>query len=829
MRSVPRILRIACAAVALPVVVNGCSGGGTEPARVATTVVITPPTASFTAIGQTQQFAAVVKDQHGDTLGNAGVTWSSDNAAAVSVNSSGLATAVANGTAQITATSGTATQSVNVTVTQVAAQITKVSGDAQTGTVGQALAQPLVVQVDDSTAHAIAGITVNFTMAAGAGTLGSASATTGANGQAQTTWTLGQLAGTSHQVSVVPASGTAGSVSFAATANAATAAAMVAVSGNGQSGQVATALGNAIVVRVNDQFGNPVSGTTVTFAVTAGGGSVSPTSAASVATGQAQTTWTLGQTAGAQTMTASATGLTGSPVQFSAFAAAGPPASVAIQAGDNQTGTAGALVATAPTVIVMDAFNNPKPGAIVTFAVALGDGSLVKPVDTTDASGLASVGSWTLGAVGTNTMTATVTGSGITGNPATFSATATTSTGPAAVAVFVGDNQTGLVGYAVNVRPAVRVTDAGGGAVPNVSVTFAVASGGGSVTSATVNTNSNGVAQVGSWVLGGAAGANTLTATVASLTPVTFTATGANPQLNIVIRNIGAAFSPAVQTAFDSAEAFWERILYSDLSDVTVNTTDACQLGVTISEVVDDVLILASFDSIDGPGQTLAQAGWCSARGSNALPIYGIMSFDRADSTIFFQGGGFDAVILHEMGHVLGFSTASWNQPVPRTCAQLLSTGTPPSVVSNDTHFNCTHAGATNFTRAMFDSIGGLTYTGGQKVPLENCTGGVPSSCGPGNYNSHWRESKFGLELMTPYYTSGVVNPLSALTITSFQDIGYSVNYEAAQAYSQIFTAPPALAVAGGRVIDFGNDEYRGPRTLVDERTGRVLRVIQLR
>jgi len=821
MRSVPRILRIACAAVALPVVVNGCSGGGTEPARVATTVVITPPTASFTAIGQTQQFAAVVKDQHGDTLGNAGVTWSSDNAAAVSVNSSGLATAVANGTAQITATSGTATQSVNVTVTQVAAQITKVSGDAQTGTVGQALAQPLVVQVDDSTAHAIAGITVNFTMAAGAGTLGSASATTGANGQAQTTWTLGQLAGTSHQVSVVPASGTAGSVSFAATANAATAAAMVAVSGNGQSGQVATALGNAIVVRVNDQFGNPVSGTTVTFAVTAGGGSVSPTSAASVATGQAQTTWTLGQTAGAQTMTASATGLTGSPVQFSAFAAAGPPASVAIQAGDNQTGTAGALVATAPTVIVMDAFNNPKPGAIVTFAVASGGGSVTGATQTTNSSGIAAVGSWTLGSAGTNTLTATVTGSGITGNPATFSATATASTGPAAVAVFVGDNQTGLVGYAVNVRPAVRVTDAGSGPVPNVSVTFAVASGGGSVTSATVNTNSNGVAQVGSWVLGASAGANTVTADVTGSgitgNPVTFSATGAAPTFNITIQNVGAAFTPAVQSAFDSAAALWERVIFQDISDFPNFAVPAAEcdtwLPAIASVTVDDVLILTRMDSVlDGPGGLLGRAGPCYIRSTSRLTIMGRMIFDAADVANLAASGQLNDLIRHEMGHVLGFGTL-WTQ-IEFDCLE-----NPSDVGSvQDTYFDCAKG------LAMFDSIGGTGYTGGNKVPVENCGPQSPAGCGSGNFNGHWREPVFGLELMTPYLTISVANPFSRLSAAAMEDLGYVVNYAGSQAYSQTFNLFAAGATGAG-AINLGDDIARGPIYVMDP-GGRVVGVI---
>jgi hypothetical protein len=309
MRSVPRILRIACAAAALPVAVNGCSGGGTEPSRVATTVVITPRTASFTAIGQTQQFAAVVKDQFGDTLVTAGVTWSSSNTAAVSVNSSsGLATAVANGTAQVTATSGTATQDVNVTVTQVAAQITKVSGDEQTGTVAQALAQQLVVVVRDANSNAIANLRVNFTVTQGAGTLNAAADTTDASGQAQVTWTLGQTAGTAHQVTAALAQAGAAAVTFSATALAGPPAFVTVVSGNNQSGVPSAALASPIVVSVTDQFSNVGSGLTVNFTVTAGGGSVNPTSAVTGANGQAQTTWTLGPSAGSQTLQASVAG-----------------------------------------------------------------------------------------------------------------------------------------------------------------------------------------------------------------------------------------------------------------------------------------------------------------------------------------------------------------------------------------------------------------------------------------------------------------------------------------------------------------------------------------
>src|SRR6185436_17639159 len=104
-----------------------------------------------------------------------------------------------------------------------------------------------------------------------------------------------------------------------------------------------------------------------------------------------------------------------------------------------------------------------------------------------------------------------------------------TATGAAGVAATLaksaGDNQTGLPGSPVPVPPAVTVKDANGNPKSGVTVTFAVASGGGSVTGATATSNNQGVATVGSWTLGPAAGANTLTASATGVAAVTFTAT----------------------------------------------------------------------------------------------------------------------------------------------------------------------------------------------------------------------------------------------------------------------------------------------------------------
>ncbi|HEV7591282.1 MAG TPA: cadherin-like domain-containing protein [Longimicrobium sp.] len=105
-----------------------------------------------------------------------------------------------------------------------------------------------------------------------------------------------------------------------------------------------------------------------------------------------------------------------------------------------------------------------------------------------------------------------------------------TATGVAGAAVNMvksaGDGQSATAGLAVAVAPAVTVTDANANPVAGVSVTFAVASGGGSVTGSPAVTNASGVATVGSWTLGNTAGANTLDASATGLTTVTFTATG---------------------------------------------------------------------------------------------------------------------------------------------------------------------------------------------------------------------------------------------------------------------------------------------------------------
>src|SRR5439155_1514404 len=134
--------------------------------------------------------------------------------------------------------------------------------------------------------------------------------------------------------------------------------------------------------------------------------------------------WTLSPTAGQNTLTASSGTLSGSPVTFSATGTVGAAATIAANSPTSQTAPAGTAVSSPPSVLVKDANGNPVAGVAVTFAVAPGNGTITGASQTTNASGVATVGSWTLSATaGPNTLTATSTG--LSGSPVTFSATGT--------------------------------------------------------------------------------------------------------------------------------------------------------------------------------------------------------------------------------------------------------------------------------------------------------------------------------------------------------------------------------------------------------------------
>ncbi len=173
---------------------------------------------------------------------------------------------------------------------------------------------------------------------------------------------------------------------------------LVVTSTQTQSAVAGAAVASAPSVKALSSSGAAVAGLPVTFTVVSGGGTLSAPSATTDAAGIATAgTWTLGTTAGTQTVRAEAAGLP--TVLFTATAVAGAAAQVTVSAGNNQTALTGAAVTTKPSVIVKDANGNPVSGATVTFSVQAGGGTITGGTATTDATGIATVGSWTLGIV----------------------------------------------------------------------------------------------------------------------------------------------------------------------------------------------------------------------------------------------------------------------------------------------------------------------------------------------------------------------------------------------------------------------------------------------
>jgi len=219
------------------------------------------------------------------------------------------------------------------------------NGDAQTGTVGQLLAEGIRVTVTED-GQPLPGATVTWSTTAAGGSLAEPSTTTDNSGNAINTWTLGTAAGS--QTAQAALSGASGSpVTFTATAVADVAASLSKFSGDGQQAPVNTALPNPLVAKVSDQYGNGVSGVAVAWA--SSGAAVEPPTVATDASGNASVQVTLGGTEGPITITATADGLSGSPQTFTATAGpAQTTATVSVQ--NNSFSPASVTVAAGTTV-----------------------------------------------------------------------------------------------------------------------------------------------------------------------------------------------------------------------------------------------------------------------------------------------------------------------------------------------------------------------------------------------------------------------------------------------------------------------------------------------
>ncbi len=705
---------------------------------------------------------------------------------------------------------------------RLATKLEVVAGDGQTGGVGNTLPTKIVVRTSDAQGT-LGGVVVSATTeSVGGGSAAPTSVTTAANGQAEILWTLGTKVGT--QTLTLTATSLP-AVTISATGQIGAAATIFPVTDAFQFTVVTRAVTIPPSVRVTDAFGNPIQGQAVTFDAPVAGSVLTGSQATTNATGIATLgSWTIGPDALAYTVRALiATGpATG---QSTTFSAQGVPATAVAVAGTGQTGNAGAALAVAPAVRAARPDGSPLPGVGVSFAVAAGGGTVQGAGATTGSDGIARATSWSLGCTpGANQVDATVLGVPL------ISFTATGVPGvPAAVAAASPTTQSGFFGNFVGIPPVVALTDAQGHPVACAQVSFELLQSDGLIVGTNPTTDSQGHATLGGWRLGVSASQG-VRAVAGSAAPVLFTANaGAVPastfNLEVRFRTAGPGCTNCVaptasQTAaFTQAAARWKQIILSGSVPYPV-TEPLSSCFPAMNETVDGLVIWASMVPIDGVNGILGQSGPCIVRDDHGFqPAVGLMQFDTADLVALESRNQLNDVILHEMGHVLGFGTMWDFDPGASAIIPIGPDNPPNTLLSGKGTADPIFTGRS--TRAAFLAAvaPGRTFTG-NPVPVENLGGA-------GTANSHWRELTVSNELMTGFLNNGS-NPLSAFTATSFRDLGYVVNDAATDPFTFLanLVGAPAFALPSfGAGFQLNEGVITGPIIVIDRRGRRVATV----
>src|SRR5580765_463248 len=442
-----------------------------------------------------------------DAAGRAGIRWQLGNQAGVQTSHAMIAT-LPSSALDFTATA----------LPGDAAEVEKVFGDNQSAPVGDDLTDSLVIRVVDAFGNGVPGRSLSWVLV-GSGSVNPGSSITDDNGEAFTRWSLGLNAGQQTLRAAVPGFGPVSFVAHAQSLQPATIAASSSTQLNGTAGQPVTP---APSVEVQDGNGNPVGGVTVTFTVVSGGGEVASGSnrgksvtISTDAAGLAEVaSWTLGPVAGAGTVEARASGLsgplTGSPVSFTAVGSPGNPNQLAFL---QQPGTAVAGQAISPpiTVAVQDANGNTVLTSSTNVRLALGNnpagGTLSGPTAVDAIDGVATFSGLSIDRVGTPyTLVATASGGLHSATSSGFGIVPAT----AAELAIVTQPQAGAAsGVPLNPQPVVRLEDGHGNPVSrsNVGITVSITSGGGSLSgNTTATTNASGVAAFTNLAISGLVG-----------------------------------------------------------------------------------------------------------------------------------------------------------------------------------------------------------------------------------------------------------------------------------------------------------------------------------
>jgi len=451
-----------------------------------------------------------------------------------------------------------------------------------------------------------------------------------------------------------------------------------AVFGSNVTAIAGSAVAASPALKVTTAKGTPLPGISVVFSVKSGGGSIvgaatTTTDASGVASIGG---WALGTTAGINTLAANTSSLP--EVTYTATGVAGPASKLGVITPPSASVAARAVFATQPAVQVQDFNGNPVTGAAasVTAGILSGGGTLGGTLTVATVNGVATFTNLSIaGTVGARTLTFSSSGL-IAGSSPPVAVTV----GPAAsVAISAGNDQTGLPGSQVPIAPAVRVADADGNAIAGFAVSFAVASGGGSVTGAGTTTDAAGIATVGSWTLGPSLGANTLAATAAGLTgsPVTISA--------LAINNAVTTISPATLTSGATATIGGAGFSSTPASNaVTIDGVSATVTAATATSLTVTVPTLpctAAHDAV----VSVAVSGGAAATKNHPVQAATLRSMTAGQSLILATAAEVRCNELSNTGGVYYLSVYNTNPVYSTTGAAFELKGTPgaASIVAN--------------------------------------------------------------------------------------------------------------------------------------------------
>ena len=211
------------------------------------------------------------------------------------------------------------------------------------------------------------------------------------------------------------------------------------------------------------------------------------------------------------------------------------------------------------------------------------------------------------------------------------------------------------------------------------------------------------------------------------------------------------SFTAAQRAAIDSAAARWEEVVVGDVLDIddaSLNQwSSVLNRRVTYEGAVDDLLVFVGKNPAQTSRASVLQMRW-PHEGGQALIAE--VAFNPSQLRRSEREGWLYKLVLHELGHALGIGT-TWS--IERTACDVES-------------YRFTGAAA----RLAFDMAGGGDYLE-PKVPISNDL-------------AHWPASVLAGEIMADVAATDDTLSLSAISVAALGDLGYEVDFAAADPYT---------------------------------------------